>query len=352
MSLSIGIIGLPNAGKSTLFNALLKKQVADVSVYPFCTIKPNQGIVEVPDKRLDQLAKKLNLPKKIPAVIKFIDIAGLIKGAHKGQGLGNQFLAHIRECDCLVEVVRFFEDTRVSGIVDPESDQEIIRAELILKDLETINKHLEKVKKEAKSDAKEAKKELLVLEKIKEGLEKGQSINQSKLEMEEKDYLNNLCLLTAKPIISVANLSEKDLSTRYQELESRGFLPLSARLENELTELDKEEAKDYLNQLGLEESCLGRLIKRAYRELGLITFYTLILNQQIQAWPVLKGTKAPEAGGIIHSDFQKKFIMAEVINYQDLIESGSWSKAKEKGKIRNEGKDYAIQDGDVIHFKI
>lgn len=351
MSLSVGIIGLPNVGKSTLFNALLKKQVAAISNYPFCTLKPNEGIVPVPDKRLEELARCLNLPQKIPAVIKFVDIAGLVQGAHRGEGLGNEFLSHIRECDCLVEVVRFFADPQIAGKVNPYNDMEIIKTELLLKDLETINKYLAKLKKEAKSGSKEREEELTLLERIKEGLEKGISLLELNLTAKEKDLIASLQLLSIKPIILVANVSEKDLYHKYQEFLKKGFLPIAAKLENELNELPPSEAEAYLKELGLKESFLNRLIKKAYETLGLITFYTLIPQKQIQAWPVLEGTKAPAAGGIIHSDFEEKFIAAEVIDWQSLIEAGSWSKAKERGKIRTEGKDYIISDGDVVYFK-
>jgi len=352
MSLSVGIIGLPNVGKSTLFNALLKKQLANISNYPFCTIEPNQGIIEVPDSRLDKLADRLGLSKKIPAGIKFIDIAGLVKGAHKGEGLGNQFLAHIRECDCLVEIVRFFDDPDIVGTVNPENDMETIKIELILKDLEMINKYLEKIKKEAKSGDKEIQEKLILLEKIKKFLDQGKMISEIEFNNKEKAIVKDLQFLTQKPIIKVANLSEKNLSQKFKELKDKGFIPLSAKLENELNQLSKEESEEYLKEIGLEERGLDYLIKKAYSSLGLITFYTLILEKQIQAWPVKRMTYLPEAGGIIHSDFYEKFIAAEVINWRTLIEIGSWQKAKAKGELRIEGKKYYVQDGDVIHFKI
>lgn len=353
MSLSIGIVGLPNVGKSTLFNALLKKQIADVSNYPFCTIRPNQGVVEVPDERLDRLASSLNLSKKIPAVVKFIDIAGLVKGAYKGEGLGNQFLAHIRQCDALIEVVRFFGDKEITGVVDPESDIEVIKTELTLKDLETVKKYLDKVKKETKTGDKKTQEEIKLLEKIQGFLDQDKMISEMDLSDDEKEELiKSLCLLTAKPILLIANVSERSLRKRYKELESKGFVPVSAKLEAELTELSNKEAQQYLEELGLKELGLNRLIKKAYNLLDLIAFYTLIPDEQIQAWPILKQTKVPDAGGIIHSDFENKFIAAEVIDRQDLVEIGSWQRAKEEGKIRTEGKDYIVCDGDVVHFKI
>jgi len=269
MSLSIGIVGLPNVGKSTLFNALLKKQIADVSNYPFCTIRPNQGVVEVPDERLDRLASSLNLSKKIPAVVKFIDIAGLVKGAYKGEGLGNQFLAHIRQCDALIEVVRFFGDKEITGVVDPESDIEVIKTELTLKDLETVKKYLDKVKKETKTGDKKTQEEIKLLEKIQGFLDQDKMISEMDLSDDEKEELiKSLCLLTAKPILLIANVSERSLRKRYKELESKGFVPVSAKLEAELTELSNKEAQQYLEELGLKELGLNRLIKKAYNLLS------------------------------------------------------------------------------------
>lgn len=351
MPLSIGIIGLPNAGKSTLFNALLKKAQAQVANYPFTTIEPNIGIVEVPDERLDKLANALNLPKKIPATIKFVDIAGLVKDAHKGEGLGNQFLAHIRECDAILEVVRFFKDPNVQGEVNPEENIKTIQTELLLKDLETVNA---KAAKDSQSPQKE------ILERLIENLNQGKPAKEMTLTDKEKEEIEELELLTSKPILYVANMSEAQINEQITD-NSKQFIFIGAKLEADLAELSEAEAKEYMKEVGIAESGLNKLIKEAYKLLSLITFYTLILGKpastgislggQIQAWPILKSTKAPEAAGKIHTDFEKGFITAECINWQDLVEIGDWEETKEKGKIRTEGKDYIILDGDVVHFK-
>lgn len=346
MSLSIAIIGLPNVGKSTLFNALLKQAQADVSNYPFCTIEPNVGIVEVPDEHLSLIADRLSLSKKIPAAIKFIDIAGLVKDAHKGEGLGNQFLAHIRECDAILEVVRYFKNQEIVDVVDPESDIETIKTELILKDLEILGKTLDKTS--------EDKKETLL--KIKNSLEQEIPVFEVELIEKEKETIKEFQFLTQKPILYIANVSEDEIS-RQITINSKQFITICAKLEAELAELSKKEAEQYLSESGISESGIDRLIKKSYEILNLITFYTLIppsttlRTGQIQAWPILKNTKAPQAAGKIHTDFEKGFIKAEVINWQELINIGDWTKAHEQGKVRLEGKEYIVQDGDVILFK-
>ncbi len=348
MSLSIGIIGLPNVGKSTLFNALLKKAKANVSNYPFCTIEPNVGIVEVPDSRLEQIANSLGLSKKIPAPVKFIDIAGLVKDAHKGEGLGNQFLAHIRECDAIAHIVRFFENpniTHIPGKVDPKNDIETVNLELILKDLEITEKAIKKSRS-------------TTLEKIKKSLEEGKAVSEIDLSKKEKEAIVDLSFLTAKPTLYVGNVDEKEIKSgkltlqlgSVQTLDNLQLIPISAKLEAELSEFSDKEAKEYLESLGVKERGLDRVIKAAYNLLDLITFYTLTADQ-VQAWPIKKNAKAQEAAGEIHTDFARGFIAAEVINWEKLIEIGNWHQVKEKGLVRTEGKDYIVQDGDVVLFK-
>lgn len=347
MSFSIGIVGLPNVGKSTLFKALTKKQV-DISNYPFCTINPNVGVVAVPDERLSSLAKIFQPSKVLPTTIEFVDIAGLVKNAHKGEGLGNQFLAHIREVDAICHVVRSFEDASVShigGKIDSDSDIETINLELIFSDLALIEKRLEEVHPKAKTGIKEAKEQLPVLEKLKTALEQGKLVKSLSFTKEEQLVLKELNLLTSKPIFIVYNVSEKE-ANKYQDR-----LAVSAKMEMELSELTPEEAQEYLKELGLLESGLSRLIKKAYEVLSLVTFFTS-QNNILQAWTVPHGTKAPQAAGKIHTDFEEKFIRAEVINWKDLVKVGSEVRAREKGLLRIEGKEYLIQEGDLINFKI
>jgi len=346
MSFSIGIVGLPNVGKSTLFKALTKKQV-DVANYPFCTIDPNVGVVAVPDDRLEQLAKVSNSAKIVPTTIEFIDIAGIVKGASQGEGLGNKFLANIREVDAIVQVIRQFSDNNVihvAGRVDPNSDREIINLELILADLAVVEKRYENNQKEVRAGKKEALKLQLILEKLKIGLESGKLANEIITDQEEKKLVKDLCLLTIKPMIYVLNVDEDKI---FQETD---FLTISAKIEAELAELPEAETKAYLKELQLDCSGLDRLIKKAYDSLDLITFITSG-EMETKAWTIKRGTKAPQAAGVIHSDFEKGFIRAEVINWKDLVEAGGEAKAKEKGLIRLEGKDYVIQDGDVCHFR-
>jgi GTP-binding protein YchF len=350
MGFSVGIVGLPNAGKSTLFKALTKKQV-EIANYPFTTIKENVGVVKVPDKRLDQLAVVLKPKEIIPTHIEFFDIAGLIKNAHKGEGLGNQFLAKIREVDLICHLIRNFSDNNVphpSGEINPKTDLEVVNLELIMADLATLEKRLEKVKKEAKTGEKKAIKELAVLEKLKNGLEKGIPARDLNLSEEEKIEIGSLNLLTIKPVIYVINVSEADIGEVKAGVGQA--IPICAKLEAELADLSPEEEKEYLESYGLTHSQLDELILAAYRTLNLITFFTC-QNEILQAWTVRNGAKAPEAAGKIHTDFEKGFIKAEVVNWKDLIKAGSEYSAREKGLIRLEGKEYVVQDGDVIHFR-
>lgn len=343
MPLSIGIVGLPNAGKSTLFQAITKKQV-DIASYPFTTIKPNVGVVAVPDERLKKLAEALKPPKTTPAVIEFIDIAGLVRGAHKGEGLGNQFLSHIRECDAILHLIRCFPAEsveHVEGTVDPTRDKNIVETELLLKDLETAKNALEEAKTKAKGN-KEAQKSLGVLEKIYATLSAGSPALELQLKEDEQTTLKKLALLTAKPIVYVLNVGRQG---------EYSFLPphitLNAEEELEISELsDEERATLNLN------SNLDLLIRACYDSLDLITFFTIAGLQELRAWSIKRGMGARDAAGKVHSDFQEKFIRAEVIPWNKLLEYGSWTKAKQEGAIKTVGKDYEVQDGDVIEFKI
>ena len=351
MPLSIGIVGLPNVGKSTLFNTLTKKGV-EASNYPFCTIDPNVGVVKVPDERLDALAAVSHPKKIINTVIEFIDIAGLVKGAHQGEGLGNQFLAHIRECDAICEVVRDFENDdiiHVDGRVDPKSDEETINMELIFADLSTVDKRLEKVTKEIKSGDKEALKLKTLLERVKVGLENGQAARTLEMTDDEKIILKSLSLLTAKPILFVLNTDKPQAAVNFNW--PGETISINIKLEEEISNLPAEEQAEYINELGLESSGLDKLIKASYKLLGLDTFLTTGPDET-RAWTVKHGSKAPQAAGVIHTDFEKGFIRAEVINWQKFIEAGSEAKARELGLMRTEGKDYIIKDGDVCNFLI
>lgn len=357
MSFSIGIVGLPNVGKSTLFKALTKKQV-DAANYPFCTIDPNVGVVAVPDERLDKLAVVSHSAKVVPTTIEFIDIAGIVKGAHKGEGLGNKFLANIREVDAIVQVVRQFSDANVihvAGAVNPESDRETINLELIFADLQTVEKRIDTNSKEVRAGKKEALGLQSVLEKIKAGLEEGKMALDAIIDLEEKLLLKDLCLLTMKPMIYVLNVDEDKVypAPTVEGLAGRQeneYIAISAKIESELAELPDEEAKDYLKELELDSSGLDRLIVKAYNALNLITYFTSG-EMETKAWTIKKGTKAPQAAGVIHTDFEKGFIRAEIVNWQDLVEAGGEAKAREKGSIRLEGKDYTMADGDVAHFR-
>lgn len=350
MSFSIGIVGLPNVGKSTLFKALTKKQV-DIANYPFCTISPNVGVVAVPDQRLEELSQLSHSAKITPTAIEFVDIAGLVKGAHTGEGLGNQFLSHIREVDAICQVVRSFNDKNVahtSEKIDPQSDITTINLELILADLATVNKRLEKITKDLKTskDKKIIEREN-ILKKIKQVFDQGKLANEIALTEEEKALINDLNLLTVKPMLFVFNVDENQANLPPPDEKT---IFISAKIESEIAELPPDEAAAYLKDSGLGQSGLNKLIAASYKLLDLITFFTSG-EKETKAWTVFSGAKAPQAAGKIHSDFEKGFIRAEVINYQELIKAGSESRAKEKGLIRIEGKNYMVKDGDVIFFR-
>ena len=360
--MKMGIVGLPNVGKSTMFNAITKAG-AECANYPFCTIEPNVGVVAVPDERLQKLAEIYHPQKVTPAVIEFVDIAGLVKGASHGEGLGNKFLSHIREVDSIVEVVRCFEDTNivhVDGSIDSIRDIETINLELVFADLETIEKRIDNVKKKIKADKKYAQ-ELEVLEKVKEWLSQGKPTRTMALNEEEKEILKDAFLLTMKPILYIANVSEEQLSNaendenvkkvkEYAKQENAAVIPLCVKIEEELASLEGEDQKEMLEALGLEESGLDKVIKTSYDLLGLMSFLTAG-EPEVRAWTIKKGTKAPQAAGKIHSDIERGFIRAEIISYDDLIKEGSVAAVKEKGLMRLEGKDYVMQDGDIVLFR-
>lgn len=350
MALQIGIVGLPNVGKSTLFNTLTRKK-AEASNYPFCTIDPNVGVVKVPDERLEKLAGISKPEKIISTTIEFVDIAGLVKGAHKGEGLGNQFLANIRECDAICEVVRNFHDSNivhVNGKIDPEDDRETINMELIYADMQTAAKRHEKLIKEAKGGDKSAIKKRDLLEKIKFELDNGKSVRELNLSIEELELIKDLHFLTLKPIIYVVNLNDKtglELSHNWDG----EMIRMNVKQEEEIASLPEIEQKEFIQELGLESSGLDQLIKASYKLLNLITFFTTG-PKETRAWTVKSGAKAPQAAGVIHTDFEKGFIRAEVINWEKFIAAGGEQAARDQGLIRTEGKDYTMQDGDVCHF--
>ena len=354
MALSIGIVGLPNVGKSTLFTALTNKGGLAAN-YPFATIEPNVGIVAVPDPRLDELAKIDNPAKIVPATVEFVDIAGLVAGASQGEGLGNQFLANIRETDAIAEVVRFFADpdvTHVAGKVDPQSDVETIKTELVLADIATVDKAIPRREKEAKKD-KAGVKKLEAAKKVLAGLNEGHRARTIGLTEEEKDLIYDLHLLTMKPMLYIANVDEGAVDASLPEIDGCVPVPISAKVEAdiaELSELDPEEAKEYMEALGLSESGLARLIREAYHLLGLQSYFTSG-ETETRAWTVPIGAKAPQAAGVIHTDFERGFIKAETASYEDYVELGGEKGCRDAGKLRQEGKDYVVQDGDVMHFK-
>ncbi|MDI6602698.1 MAG: redox-regulated ATPase YchF [Patescibacteria group bacterium] len=342
MSFSIGIVGLPNVGKSTLFKALTKKPV-DIGPYPFTTIHPNVGVVQVPDERLEKIAEIIKPEKVTPTIIEFIDIAGLIKNSHKGEGLGNQFLAQIRNCDAILEVVRAFEDPKVENVlgeINPEKESEIIKTELLMKDLETLEGLLSKLAKDFKKDKKAAKK-FELLKKIKDNLAQGKLISEINLSDEEKLEIKEYQLLTQKPILYLLNTNGKC------SLPGVEHLKMNLKEEEEISEFSEAERKEF--QI---TSRLDQLILSCYNILDLITFFTVAGGKETRAWTLKKGLKAPDAGGVVHTDFKEKFIRAEVVNWQKLVEAGNWLKAREKGLIKTVGKDYVVEDGDVIEFKV
>lgn len=351
MSLSIGIVGLPNVGKSTLFTALTNKGGLAAN-YPFATIEPNVGVVPVPDKRLDALAEIDNPARIVPATIEFVDIAGLVTGASQGEGLGNQFLANIRETDAICEVVRFFNDpevVHVAGKVDPQSDVETIKTELILADIATIEKALPRLEKDAKKD-KSAAFKLETVKKAFEGLNDGHRVARQGLSEDELEALYDLHLLTAKPMLYIANVDEDQLDDSLPEIDGVTPVPICAKVEADLAELSSEEAQEYLESMGLEESGLSRLVREAYKLLGLQSFFTSG-ETETRAWTVPVGAKAPQAAGVIHTDFERGFIKAETASCSDYIELKGELGCRNAGKLRQEGKDYIVQDGDVMHFK-
>lgn len=363
-NLDVGIVGLPNVGKSTLFNAITKAG-AEAANYPFCTIEPNVGVVDVPDARLNVLHEMYSSKKTTPASVRFVDIAGLVEGASKGEGLGNKFLEHIRQVDAIAHVVRCFEDsniTHVEGSIDPIRDIGIIMTELCLADLDVIEKRIMKLAKIAKSGSKEARVEDELLRRIKAVLEEAKPARSMELTEDELELIKEMNLLTLKPMLYVANVAEDEVATadkenafvqkvkEYAKAEGSEVVTISAKVESEIAELDGDDAKMFLEELGLDESGLDKLIKAAFELLGLLTFMTAGPDE-CRAWTIVRGTTAPKAAGKIHSDIERGFIRAEIVNYDDLVAAGSTAAAREKGQVRLEGKDYIMQDGDVTYFR-
>lgn len=357
MSLKIGIVGLPNVGKSTLFNALTRSKQADAQNYPFCTIEPNVGIVEVPDERLAKLAAVSKSQKIIPTAIEFVDIAGIVKGASTGEGLGNKFLAHIRETDAIAHIVRAFNDNNIIHVqnrVDPKDDADIINLELVLADLETASKRLDTTKKNAKgASAKDAAEYVALLERVVAQLGAGKPARALDYTEEEKTMLHDLHLITMKPMMYVVNVDEQAIVGKQNIIIEEGVphVYICAQTEAELSDLSAEDAKEYMHSLGMEQSGLDKIILAGYKLLDLITFLTAG-EPEARAWTVRNGAKAPEAAGVIHTDFIKGFIKADVVSYQDFVELGGWSGVKGTAKIRLEGKEYVVQDGDVVYFHV
>ncbi len=356
MALQVGIVGLPNVGKSTLFQALTKKRV-DTSNYPFATIDPNVGVVAVPDRRIEELARVAKSKERVPTTVEFVDIAGLVKDAHKGEGLGNKFLSNIREVDAIVEVVRQFKDpnvTHVAGAINPKEDVETVNLELIFSDLAIVSKRHENVTRQLKAGTnRQLELQIAAITKLKDALEAGQPARSVQLTDDERAEVKDMNLLTAKPILYVLNVGEQQSPPSQGGVGGGGIygtvVPLSVKIESELSELSAEETKTFMADLGMKESGLDQLIKAAYETLDLITFFTAG-PKETRAWTTKRGTKAPQAAGVIHTDFEKGFIRAEVINWKDFVDLGGDVKAKEAGKVRMEGKEYVIQDGDIVHF--
>ncbi len=363
MTLHAGIVGLPNVGKSTLFNAITQAG-AEAANYPFCTIDPNVGMVQVPDARLQVLAEMVHPDKIVPATVEFVDIAGLVKGASKGEGLGNKFLSHIREVDAVVHVVRCFEDSNVvhvEGSVDPKRDIDIIQLELILADMESVEKRLERSAKLLKSGDKKAQVEVALLNRLKETLDAGLAARSLEFSDEEREMLKSFPLLSMKPVLYAANVSEEEIAQpdnnpyvrKVREIaaaENSEVVVVCAKIEAEIAELEEEEKKVFLEDLGLTESGLDRLIRAAFHLLGLMTYFTAG-QIEVRAWEIRRGMKAPQAAGVIHTDFERGFIRAEVVAYKDFVENGGLNGAKEKGLVRLEGKEYVMNDGDIVHFR-
>ncbi|HET6411153.1 MAG TPA: redox-regulated ATPase YchF [Anaeromyxobacter sp.] len=367
MGLAIGIVGLPNVGKSTLFNALLGTSQAAAENYPFCTIEPNLGVVPVPDKRLEALAAAVKPKRTVPTTLEFVDIAGLVAGASRGEGLGNQFLAHIREVNAVAHVLRCFEDpdvVHIPGAVDPTSDRDVVETELMLKDLESLEKRRERVQKATKAPGKpgeQARHELAALDRVKAGLEAGTPVRKLSLSEDDRAAVKDLFLLTEKPVVYVANVDESQLGREstdprlvavraLAEAEGAPWVEISGKVEAELGALSPEERTEYLKTLGLLEPGLNRLVHAGYRVLGLVTFFTFNENEA-RAWTVRRGSHAAQAAGAIHTDFERGFVKAEVVRIDDFLALGSEAAAREHGKLRIEGREYVVEDGDVIHFK-